>query len=357
MNKIKKIATLTLPLHHNYGGLIQAYALQKFITMNGYDTELINIDGHSLKPFLVSMAYRAKSLVLNRKKIDRDEITGFAKKNIKLTKKLKSLSDWKRADISEFDAYIVGSDQVWRADYAKNIECFYFSEINHSGKIFISYAASLGFDEIRYDRNSLDACSKLIKSFKAVSLRESDAVEGFCEQMGVQAQPVLDPTMLLRKEDYEGLIESNSDFCKNKIFAYILDINDEKLDAINYVEEKLKDNAHIFNHEGGKRSMSDWLSGFKNSSFVITDSFHGVVFSIIYRKQFVAIGNAERGLSRFTSLLTKFDLIDRLIIDSKKLNAIELLNIDYSIVERKLNKEVSLSKGFLLSNLESNNEK
>ncbi|TOB99503.1 hypothetical protein CGJ93_24355, partial [Vibrio parahaemolyticus] len=71
----------------------------------------------------------------------------------------------------------------------------------------------------------------------------------------------------------------------------------------------------------------------------------------------IAIGNAERGLSRFTSLLTKFDLIDRLIIDSKKLNEIELLNIDYSIVERKLNKEVSLSKEFLLSNLESNNEK
>jgi hypothetical protein len=353
MKKIKNVATLTLPLHHNYGGLIQAFALQTFLKKNGYDSKVINIDAHSVKPLILSIAYRLKAMILNKKHDELDEISGFPKRYIDLTNKIYSLSDWKRYDINAFDAYIVGSDQVWRADYANNIECFYFNEIERTGKVLMSYAASLGFDDVRYNENTIKSCAQLLKNFKAVSLRESEAIHNFSSKMGVSASSVLDPTMLLEKDDYEELIEQDNIFCKDKIFSYILDKNNEKTKILDYCQLKLNVPYYIFNSEGRKRSMNDWLSGFKNSSFIVTDSFHGVVFSIIYRKQFIAIGNASRGLSRFVSLLGKLNLSNRLVLNFDESKNIDLLGIDYAEVKKVLNKQILISKKFLLKNLES----
>ena len=167
----------------------------------------------------------------------------------------------------------------------------------------------------------------------------------------MDAVHVLDPTMLLSKDDYLKLIESEDSPCStNMLLTYVLDRVQEKSEIINKIGNAL----HLTPYENGPAkyfsniiennvpecvfpSVSRWLAGFRDAQFVVTDSFHGTVFSIIFNKPFVAILNSERGASRFISLLSILGLENRLISTGDEVSEEHLRPIDYTEVNKILN--------------------
>lgn len=358
----KKIAILTQPLGLNYGGVMQNYALQQILKKMGYEPITIN---RTYNTFPTSILIRVKIWVYNLiHAIKTDKIPqkikdyagqhnmAFMKKNMKLTKLLDSdAAFYKFMKRNHFDCYIVGSDQTWRPQYSPNIDNYFLDFLNDkSSSKAIAYATSFGTDQWEFSPEKTKRAKELITKFSAVSVREDSGIALCQTHLNIKAELVLDPTLLLDKEDYInnlGLKDSDED---PYLFTYVLDQSQEKIDFINQTSEilnlKTKKNQSekdIFKYKSADRKeeylqppLENWLSGFKNAQYVITDSFHGMVFSIIFRKPFTAIVNRERGASRFTSLLAQLNLEKRLVFDINQKSSFTISSIDYDEVDRRL---------------------
>ena len=251
----------------------------------------------------------------------------------------------------QFDAIVVGSDQVWRATMS-DIPTYFLSFTKAMNMKRIAYAASFGTDDLNeYSKMDMKIASESIKLFNAVSVREKSGVHLCRDYFKMDAVHVLDPTMLLSKDDYLKLIESEDSPCStNMLLTYVLDRVQEKSEIINKIGNAL----HLTPYENGPAkyfsniiennvpecvfpSVSRWLAGFRDAQFVVTDSFHGTVFSIIFNKPFVAILNSERGASRFISLLSILGLENRLISTGDEVSEEHLRPIDYTEVNKILN--------------------
>lgn len=376
-----KVGILTLPLHSNFGYLMQAYALQVVVKKLGHQPYTIYIKEeptpykrrvlNAVKRLIKNLVYKTDYKVLPYYPTASDYI--YKDKNTwDFIKRHLSLSTYVNVDtkagvegICEYDAYIVGSDQVWRREYAGDV-CFYFFDFLKRGQKRMSYAASFGNANPTYSKTLVSACKQLISSFDIVTVRESDGIS-ICQRLfGIKAQQVLDPTLLLSKSDYELLIDNDViNIPKEKyIFAYILDSNPIKEQAISkFAEDKgytvfrllprrLEDvgKAHI--DECIYPPMSTWLQAFANAQYIITDSFHGTVFSILFHKQFSVFCNYKRGASRIESLLKDFNLDNRLMRDEKVTSEM----IDYNLVEPVLQEKRKDSITILSSFLKESNE-
>lgn len=167
------------------------------------------------------------------------------------------------------------------------------------------------------------------------------------------AKQVLDPTLLLQKDDYIRLFEkSNTPKSNGTLLNYILDASTEKTEMVGRIAKKLGLTPFRVNASEGEcvqPSVEQWLRGFYDAEFVVTDSFHACVFSIMFNKPFIAIGNIDRGLSRFSSLLSTFNLCDRLITSVPEYDGNGIIN--WSKVNSLLNKKRHDSMSFLIDNL------
>lgn len=245
----------------------------------------------------------------------------------------------------EYDAFIVGSDQVWRPQYFKSsIENAYLAFAKKWKNVKrIAYAASFGTDEWEYTLKQTKYCSKLVELFDGVSVREKTAV-GLCEHyFHCKAQHVLDPTMLLTASSYYQLFMNKQlPPCDGKLLTYILDENVDTENIIlqlaaHFGYKPFRVNSRYENYnapliERVQPSVEQWLKGFYEAEFVVTDSFHATIFAILFRKPFIVIGNRERGLSRLHSLLCMFSLEKHFVFTSEQIN----FNMDYSIDTQEL---------------------
>lgn len=360
----KKIAILTQPLHVNFGGTLQNFALQKKLLQMGYEVQTLNYQWKKASDFRRFFSI-IKSRVLFKKvnypffdkelKALRIEHTRFISNNINISPILYSVDDLKKYfDENNFDAVIVGSDQVWRVAYSPRIESFFLDFLNHSNKIKkIAYSASFGIDEWQFNSEKTLDIKSLLQKFNAVSVRENSAVH-LCQQyLDIDVKHTLDPTLLLETREYMGLLNSKQDSSKNigKIFVYILDRDESKEKIINIISQKLdkkvfynqpknkvKDSCFVENLEDYiYPSIEDWIGSFSAADFIITDSFHGTVFSIIFNKPFISIVNKERGASRFNSFLSQLNLTSRMVSDIGDIND-NLINskIDYNNINNKI---------------------
>lgn len=372
-----KIGVLTLPLHNNFGGILQAYALQKVLRDLGHNAVLIDKSRYvSLGPWYIKYPIYIKNALL--KYIMRQKVV--VRPDIEINKIHKTIAqhtepfidkyikriytrDFSNIKRDNFDAIIVGSDQVWRPKY-------FFSAIENAYLEFakdwdvkrIAYAASFGTDEWEYNEEQTTNCATLLKKFNAVSVRESSAVKLCNEKFKVEALHILDPTMLLEKDEYINLFkETETAKSDGNLFCYILDSGTEKDDIINtiatekrvkpfYVNSKYEDLA-VPLEERIQQPVEKWLRAFYDAKFVITDSFHACVFSIIFNKPFIIYGNKERGMARFESLLKIFELEERMV--STKKEAIEAINrpIDWEKVNSIHSQWKEKSITFLTENL------
>ena len=379
-----EILILTQPLHTNYGGLLQAYALQQILKGMGHDVvtdrlgvvrklplwnralrflyhavQFCILKNHRYYPYrylFVSFDKESKakrSISINTERFVNTHIDTIDL----LTRSNESVID----AVRQFDAIVVGSDQVWRATMS-DIPTYFLSFTKAINVKRIAYAASFGTDDLNeYSKMDMKIASESIKLFDAVSVREKSGVHLCRDYFKMDAVHVLDPTMLLSKDDYLKLIEEEDKPCsENILLTYVLDRTQEKNDIIQRVGEAL----HLTSCENGAvkyfsnvvesnvseciyPSVSRWVAGFRDAQFVVTDSFHGTVFSIIFNKPFVAILNSKRGSSRFISLLSVLGLENRLISTTNDLLEEHLKPIDYTEVNKILNDWRYLSISFM----------
>ncbi len=368
-----KIGILTQPLHNNYGGIMQNYALQKTLKDMGH--QVWTIDREFYYPVYRKHASIIKRLLLkpiNRnapmrvwptkkeEEIIRQHIKTFIKNNIQTTEKINSTK--KLVQLHQkyaFDAYIVGSDQVWRPRYSPCLTNYFLDFVESERNVKkIAYAASFGVDDWEFTEEQTRECARLAKQFDAISVREDSAVELCKKYLDVDATHLLDPTLLLNKEDYLALINSvNTTPSKGNLFVYILDKDEKKNHIVNEVarQKNLTPFELLpkqFLIEANKNEIEkciyppieQWLRSFFDAKFIITDSFHGTIFSIIFEKPFITIANEKRGLTRFISLLSLLDLNKRLVYPIK--NVENLTSIKWNKINNILNIEKSKSYRF-----------
>ncbi len=322
----------------NYGSLMTNFALYKTLEDKGYNCIFADIPDH-LWP--KSVNHRHPLFVTRR----------FAYKHFKITPKYKDRTDLKKLNALS-DTFIVGSDQIWNYSLCKTADTFFFLDFAEGYKKKIAYGTSFGHDAFRGNEESKKKAGFYLERFDAISVRENYAVDLCKNEFGIDATEVLDPVFLCDKKHYEKCIEESSQVKnppnKKYVLAYILDPDEEKQQAIENVANKL--NAEIVcipnaNVDETMRKnwrlpieenidMEDWLYYFKNAEMVVTDSFHGTCFSIIFGRPFIAIGNKRRGLARFSALLEKFGLDNRLVYSANEIteNTALLDPIDYENV-------------------------
>ncbi|HFG2044367.1 TPA: polysaccharide pyruvyl transferase family protein [Vibrio cholerae] len=370
-----KIAIMTQPLGHNYGGMIQAWALQRVLIKKGH--KVITIDRQREKRGFIynsaRLVYRSMGKMIGKRKIPVNfeskfpyiykNTINFISDNIVTSEPLDSTSSLKaHFSHQNYDAVIVGSDQTWRPQYSPNIENFFLDFCEGQKIKRIAYATSFGVDEWEFSLAQTKRCAELAKKFSAISVREDSGVELCRNFLGVVAEHVLDPTLLLDKSDYEELIGSNRIKDKNAgIYTYLLDKSPDKIAFTQFVEEMLGEPVYSCQPKYGvEANMSskiddyimpdprDWLAGFANAKYVLTDSFHGMVFSIIFNKPFLVINNKSRGAARFLSLLNLINQSDRVVnnISSVSNKEIERLLINSS---RIISPEKNSSEKFLVN--------
>lgn len=378
-----RVGILTLPLYTNYGGIVQCYALQEALHKMGLEPIVLQREYNRQYTFKGAIVYYAKHIVkmlLGRKESWRyyvdpkrseyiaNNTSLFIEKYIpSQSAKCYTTEELKReVERLHLDAIIVGSDQVWRPFYSPCQPNYFLDFLGEDDSIKrISYAASFGGDEWTFSEELTKQCGGLLRKFKEVSVREKTAIALCKEHFGVEPVQVLDPTMLLDKEDYQKVLTSNER--QEGLFCYVLDRSEEKRAVIDYISDitglkafetmpELSDSADNLYSNLEKcvyPPVEDWLASFRDAKMVVTDSFHGTVFSIIFNKPFWVVGNEGRGMARFETLLSVFGLRDRLI-SAKTLESIDIYSpVDWAAVNTKWGELRKYALNFLYNALYS----
>lgn len=342
-----KIGILTQPLRNNYGGLLQNYALQQVLKAMGHQPE--TVDWLEKNSKLRMMLAQAKKTLLSyvRKDVDspRYKPTAaeaavmarntrrFVEQHISVCPKHVSHQEEFRTvdNLYAYDAYVVGSDQVWRPGYNAFLSSMFLDFAGRWNVKRIAYAASFGTSDWEFSPEMTEECARLTRRFDLITVREESGVDLCREHFGVDARLVLDPTMLLDHEDYERLVaDDKAPESSGTLFHYLLDPSEEKHGLIERLSARFglqpftvmpRFHAEKCTRQNVKNHIEDcvfppvsaWLRGFMDAGMTVVDSFHGAVFSIIFNKPFWVIGNSKRGNARFESLLNTFGLQDRMV--------------------------------------------
>lgn len=329
-------------LNNNLGNNLTNYALYSYITQLGYEVVLIDI------PY--DNAYY-KYIRKN------GAVECFIQTPYKVGTLFNASDKWELyKNVNKYDAYIVASDQLWRDDFVIYTDFFSLLDWVPSYKYKLSYSTSIGIDSYAIEERDDYHIAFLLDRFQKISVRETSAKKLLYSKWGINSKVVLDPVFLCNIENYNCLAAKGTDrIIKNKyIGMYFLDVDGEKEKVGKLLAEKFFKGNYIAMTERIHKTVlseyliytlepyvEEWLAMMKNAELIITDSFHGMCFSIIFKKPFYIIFNKEskRGYSRFEDFLQELELRDRLIEDYTKfdINSVKKYEIDYRKVCDKLN--------------------
>lgn len=361
-----KIAILTQPLRANYGGVLQNYALQQVLIKLGHTPITLEKDYYQYVSHFRLFIELPKRLITKYVMRKRKHIFSESYENKRGDNARRILKpfvfnyinheyiiSFNSIEITDYNAFIVGSDQVWRPMYNNGLlDNMFLSFIPKELAIKrIAYAASFGTSKWEYNEEQTTQYAELISRFDSVSTREISGVELCHKYLGYKdAVSVLDPTLLLDKTNYLELCTNIVPQGDNILFAYILDKNPLIIESIEEIAKRKGLNLKLVSaHADCSLSVEEWLAMFRDAKCVVTDSFHGTVFSIIFNKEFYTIANQARGGSRFSSLLFQLSLTDRMY---NSISEIEInRNIDWINVNNKLSQLRDYSILFLKTNL------
>lgn len=364
-----KTGTLTFHSPNNNGSFLQAYAMQKVLIEAGYENEIIDYYSFDqVRQYSIFRAPRnvgdfirnAISLLHYGQLSHRYNVfQRLRKEHLQMSRHFDTCQE-ALAVIDDYDAIICGSDQIWNTR-ARDFSDIYL--LPGIGKKKITYAVSCGSHIEDVDQ---ELVIKYAKDFKALSVRE-EALFNFFKQNGVdKVRTVLDPTLLLKKEDYKPLYSKNAIITSKYIFLY----------TINYSNEVLKNAKRIAHILGlpvyaaftgysaykckmyGIKVIYDmtpdvFLNLIDNASYVFTNSFHGTAFSIIFRKNFYRLCEMDdygKNIidDRIDNILGKLDLKN---VNCNLNDSIENKEVDYSNIEAKLASMIEESKKYLIDAL------
>ena len=363
-----RVGILTLPLSTNYGNNLQAFALADTLRRMGHDPILINrrrgprdhaetdddLRSAAARPLIAEGITLESENARNARFIDNHigKVTGLFTSTRQLAQNI---------DRYGFGAIITGSDQVWRPKYnGKMLPDFFLNFLpKRSAVRRISYAASFGTESWEYRASLASQIAPMLARFTAVSVREDSAVDLCRTHLGTDAVHVLDPTLLVTRDRYVEVYAARvAPQAQDRIVTYILDPAEDKSALLSGLSEAL--HLPVFGTDGlpyqaasplrgaGDSSIEHWLAAIDGARFVVTDSFHGMVFAILFRKPFLVYGNPGRGMARFTSMLALLGLQDRLVLQAAELSMDRALRpIDWSAVDDRLTRMQDISMEFL----------
>ena len=354
-----KIGILTQHFLLNYGGIIQNFALQRVLMKLGHAPLTFEHDTcysrtrwllRTVKHILRMRSFRNLPVYpIYKGRIGNKNFIKFVLRNIRSV----PVKDFVPSLTAQYgiDAYVVGSDQVWRPAFnlGPRLGNMFLDFADDKVKKF-SYAASFGCKEWEYTKEQEKACSKLARRFDAISVREASALDLCKNHFGVVASLVLDPTLLLDKEDY-GKVCHDVPKKEKHIFVYSLVVSEGVLAVAEKVAEAM--GLSIIVKQAGRKvkkedTIEDWFAEFRDADYVVTDSFHGMVFSIIFNKPFSIVMNPSGGNDRYLSLLSQLGLMERIVSD--ELQPV-FSAIDWSDVNHRLTELRKASFEFLKTNL------
>lgn len=348
-----KIALLTIWHEKNYGAELQAYATIKLLSRLGHNVEMIDIRlNDSRKGNLNQKIY---NLICGITPGHR-KFANFWKKNIPVTQRYKSIEDLQH-NPPVADAYIVGSDQVWNPELTKEFSLLYFLNFGDESIKRVSFASSFGTTS--WNQPELkEQVQALLNRFNYVTCREKSGVELLDKEFGIKATNVVDPTLVLG--DYSDLVSNIQQ--KNTLVYYPLFFDSELETFAKRLSHKLnlqyvnnnKKTYFIGRLEWNRVGIDEWIRNIAEAQLVITRSFHGLVFSLLFHRQFAIISTNNGRSSRITNLLESVGLMDRYFLNTKDLlnSKIWERKIDYNEVEKKISEIREFSLNELICALE-----
>lgn len=353
-----KIGIMTFHWATNHGALLQSFALQHFLSKELPDSQVLIIDYYpqkyvpSFKRCFITKHIGA--MIRNLKNLKKEKKLAPFRNKLSKTQRYFSANQLLENPI-DFDLLITGSDQVWNEFFTMNGEGektgAYYLNFNPDA-IKISYAASFGLVELKKDM--ADYIKPYLKKFNAISVRENSGKE-ILNKIDISSTIVCDPTLLLFEKDYVDFCNTNINNQKFIAKCFLRENPKETKNILKKIKEKKHIATKVFDISG--ETMGNWLGGIREAEFVLTNSYHCVVFSLIFHKNFAVVlekSNLSGMNDRFFTLLKLTGLENRIVSSENDIDAIINSEIDWKIVDKTLNDFSKSSKNFLLKNLEQN---
>lgn len=355
-----KLGIITFHNAINYGAVLQTYALQTAIKKINNDCDVIDYRNEHIenayKAFNIKSIKSVKDLISKTlyypiKKAKNRKFRHFIDNNIILSKNV-TRSELLDKKLQEYDRIIVGSDQVWNGKLTNEDSTFLLDFIEDNKKKY-SYAASFGISNLDVDK--VDNYRFLINQFKDISVREKQGADIIKSISGRDANVNIDPTLLLSKEEWYNICKKNIK-SEKYILVYLMAESDSILKFAKELSEKTGYKILYLGSSLKKKikakyirtaGIEDFIYLFKEASYIVTNSYHGLIFSINFNKNFFIELHSQKGNSnsRLNHIMDLFELRDREIIKGKNENIFS--EIDYSMINRTLDKERLMSIEYL----------
>ena len=382
MQKKGKVALISV-WNHNYGSLLQTYAMQQYLNSNDFSNEIIKYSEKNYlrrllrftnlnytrskfkltyRNFYLKIFYREVNARLKQRSIKFEQ---FKNENLFFSTLITNRTRLKKI-IKNYDIALLGSDQVL---HPSNLLMNYFN-LNFVPLSIkkIGYAPSFGVSSIpKCQKNRTKA---YLNSFNHLSIRENVG-QGIVRDLVKREVPVVcDPTLLVSISVWEGLIDNNKLIKEDYIFCYFLGNNEHhrvfaddlkkvtglKLVTLKYLDEFVKYDLKFGDYSPFDIGPKEFVNLISKASYVLTDSFHASIFSILFQRKFFTFNrfsnkNNTSTNSRIYSLLGQLNLKDRLISGLESADELYMLPIDYNHVNRNIDEIRGLSEEFIIKAL------
>lgn len=345
-----KIGILTFHRANNYGAVLQCYALQEILISLGYDAWVINYVQpyieygnnvfYSFKTKLLSDRLRYIKLLI-KKLVSNNSFSNFRNKYLHLTEK---------CDINnipqDFDCYLIGSDQLWSLDCTYSVDSVFWGDFLHPQGTKI-YGYAISGNETSLKKIGSTKIKKYISNFEIVSLRESSLAQKVFEYVGYRPRIDIDPTLLTDIKIWSPFIKKTWKY-RNYILVYQARFLQGQTSLLFEKAYKLgeKEGCDVIDLSTYKYSPEEFVTAFKYAKCVVTSSFHGTAFALIFNKQLCSVKLDDGHDARYVDLL-KFIGADEFIFDWK--DELRIIGLDYSVINEKLQKYKQYSLNYLTS--------
>lgn len=347
---MRKYGLITIHNAINHGAVLQALATQAALSKCGCEVSVINYIPSYIcedsKPIRGNKGAAVKILdFLSKRKKKVEKFEDFISNNLNLTKSFFTLDELV-CQFDEYDGFIAGSDQIWNPNITGGkIDMAYFCAFAKDGQNIVSYASSLG-DRICLDGDAQSLIEKQLKRFSFISVREKSGVDWLKQYLHLTAQQVLDPTLMLTKKEWEGVIHQSSlNINKPYIYVYSVGRTKELIDYAKKIQKILKMDIIVSNsilqypyrkvRYIKNDSPADFLYLIQNAAVVITSSYHGTIFSANFNIPFLSFPASNVTTNRSSELLDLIGLQKQFVLYDTPFSK-DMLDIDWD----KANSEI-----------------
>lgn len=368
-----KVGILTFHNSYNCGSMLEAYAIYKYLKNKNLQTEIINFSNRGQKELYTikskndSLKHILKNIILSphykKLEFNNNKYEEFKNKNLKLSEQYDKSDNINEKD---YDVVVAGSDQVWNITIKDADDAYFLNWVKKAKKV--AYAPSFGARKIANYTKEVEKYIEYLKDFDALSVREKNGQKWIKEMINKEVPVLIDPTLLLNSSEYDNILDNQYETPNTKyIFFYCPQFNTEICKFVKKISKKYRLPVIVWSTKsyylkgiyryGFKlpeyESPAVYLKLIKNAELIITTSFHGSIFSTIYKKKFFVIKNGEMygDDDRVKTLLDSIKMNNRLIEYKFDDKYDYLKEIDYSTYDENLIKLKEKAEKYIDDNI------